>query len=215
MADYPDYTRAMQIIGTSVTLPISIITSAITLSVDVVAWNVGTLSVDIAAQSVGNIAIDLAAQSVGNITVNIAAQSLTNLNINLSAQTVAIMYGGEWGASQGGGKSVGVGVTSTYYGQATYADYTVTTGKTLYIYSLSFYSYAAAAANADLPQIGAIWLQNYTDSIILPTLGGNGGGGITFPSPIRFNSGKVVRLNIGAFANHPMTMYAIWAGWEM
>ncbi len=212
--DYPDYTRAQQIIGSDIMVPIDIQGSYIMMPVDIQAQYV-TLQIDIVAQTIGNLAVNIAANTAGNITVNIAAQSLSNLNINLNAQTVAIMYGGEWGAKEGNGKSVIVGLSNSAYGSIAFGDYVVTTGKTLFVNSMSFYVYAYAAANADLPQIAAIYLYNQSDSVYLPMLGGNGGAGITFPSPIRMSSGKTLRLNLGVFANHAVIAYASWVGWEM
>ncbi len=211
--DYPDYTRAQQIIGSDIMVPIDIQGSYIMMPVDIQAQYV-TLQIDIVAQTIGNLAVNIAANTAGNITVNIAAQSLSNLNINLNAQSVAIMYGGEWGVVAGGGKSTIVIGSSINYGSGAVAYYTVTTGKVLFINALTFTSGAHAAASGDLPQIGYCYIMNFTDSVYLALLGGNGGGGITFPSPLRVSSGKVVSLAVANYANHAVDMFGCWQGWE-
>jgi hypothetical protein len=214
MSDYPDYTRAQQIIGSNIQVPIDIQGAYIMMPVDIQAQYI-TLSIDIVAQTIGNIAVNIAAQTAGNITVNIAAQSLSNLNINLNAQAVAIMYGGEWGAKQGTNKSVVVVGSSLTYGAAYYANYTVTAGKTLFVNSLGFFAAAAAAADGDKPQHAVVYLFNWTHTVIMGIIGGSGGGAITYPSPLTFPAGEVVRIELDGYANHTMVGYAGWQGWEM
>lgn len=110
MGDYPDHTTLTQILGTEVTIPISIVAFTVTLDVDIVAQTVGdlniniaasdiTLNVDITAQTVGNLAvniaaavtldIDIVAQTVGNLAVNLAASAIT-LDINIASTAVTL-----------------------------------------------------------------------------------------------------------------------------
>ncbi len=211
MADYPDYTRAHQIIGSNIMVPIDIQAAYIMMPVDIQAQYI-TLNIDIVAQSVGHIEVDLVAQSVGSIAINIAAQDLTNLNISINTQAVGLYYGGEWEVKAGNGWQLDAGGSITNFGDSLYDDYAVPTGKTLYINSLGFFVAAGAAASADLPQHGLVQLLNNTDTVILYQLGGDGGGGMTFPSPLSLAAGKTLRLLCYSEANHAVIMSAVARG---
>jgi len=221
MADYPDWTDLVQIIGSDIMVPIDIQGSYIMLPVDIQAQYV-TLEIDIVAQSVGNIAIDIAAQSIGNLNVNIAASAVTmnvavsgTANINITAQTVALANQAEWAAQKG------AGVNKTAFGEEVatggnaYTSHTVATGKTLYICGLSFYIFATAPADGDKNQIGYAYLRNHTDNKELAYIGGNGGGGITFPKPIELVAGKVLRAYVVNWSNHVCDIGVSTWGYEL
>ena len=133
MADYPDYTDLMHIVGTDITIPIEIEASVVTLEINLVAAEIMmpmdiqgayimmpvdiqaqylTLDIDITAQSVGNIRIDLAAQSIGNIAINIAASAIT-LDINIKSITGGVTFniGTVTGTVNMNIKSITAGVT--------------------------------------------------------------------------------------------------------
>ena len=88
MADYPDWTDLVQVVGSDIMVPIDVQGAYIMLPVDIQGQYL-TLDIDIAAQSVGNIEVDIAAQSVGNIAVSIAASAVT-LNINIQSSEIAL-----------------------------------------------------------------------------------------------------------------------------
>ena len=192
-------------------VPIDIQGALIMMPVDIQAQYL-TLSIDIVAQSVGSIEVDLVAQSIGSININIAAQDLENLNINLNAQGVGIYYGGEWEVKAGNGVRIDAGGALAAFFDNTSDDYTVPTGKTLFINSLGFAIWASAAGSADLAQHGVVQILNNTDTAILYQLGGDGGGGVSFPSPIPVPAGKVVRLICYNMANHAVGMSAVFVG---
>ena len=214
MGDYPDYTSLMQIIGSDIMVPIDVQAAYIMMPIDIQAQYV-TLDIDIVAQSVGNIAIDIAAQSAGAISVDITAQTIAQLDINIDAQNVGVYLQPEWAAKTGIDKNFLLTASNKTYGQYTEGAYTVTSGKTLYICGASFAIQASAAANADLPQIGYVNLMNYTDTIYLAYIGGNGGGSVTFPKPVSVAGGKSFRYYLQVFANHACEAeLSIW-GYEI
>ncbi|GAJ05813.1 unnamed protein product, partial [marine sediment metagenome] len=63
MADYPDYTTLMQIIGSDIMIPIDIQAAYIMMPVDIQAQYL-TLDIDIVAATVDKVNIDLVAQTV-------------------------------------------------------------------------------------------------------------------------------------------------------
>jgi len=182
MADYPDYTSLMQIIGSDIMVPIDIQAAYIMMPIDIQAQYV-TLDIDIVAQSVGNIAIDIAAQSAGAISVDITAQTIAQLDINIDAQNVGVYLQPEWAAKTGIDKNFAYSVSNVAGGSQGSGSYTVPSGKTLYICGMSFKISAYASANADLNQMGAMRIKNQTDGIELACIGGNGGGSVTFSKP--------------------------------
>jgi hypothetical protein len=171
------------------------------------------LAIDIVAQTIGYIQMDLAAQSIGNIAINIAGQ-IANVDISLQAQSIAIKSQGEWAPQEGQQKY--------WYGSGTVAapgvaniDYTVTEGKTLYVTHFSFSCGATTAEDKDKNQNGKAILYNYSTSTWLVFLGGNGGDGLPFPTPIKFTSGQVVRMIMQNVAGHEMAMYCNFGGYEL
>jgi len=66
MGDWPDYTRA----------------------VDIVAQTIETLGVDIEAQTLETLKVDIAAQTLAELNVNITSQTIATLAVDISAQTI-------------------------------------------------------------------------------------------------------------------------------
>lgn len=95
MADYPDYTNVMQIIGSDIMVPFDIQAAYIMMPIDIQAQYMN-LKIDIAAQTIGNIGIDIKAASVEKINVDITTQSIGNLVIDIEAQSVGIYLKADW-----------------------------------------------------------------------------------------------------------------------
>ena len=235
-SDYPDYTSLMQIIGSDIMIPIDIQgayimmpmdlqASYIMMPVDIQAQYV-TLDVDITAQTVGNIGIDIKAQTIGNLAVNIAAsavtlnvdikaQTIANLKINIDAQTVGVYLQPEWSALQGIDKNFYISGVNKGWSDGGFASYTVPAGKTLYITNAVWVAYAYAQANADLNQMSELQLMNWTDNIQLARIGGNGGGIVTFPKPVKITAGKAFYMYVTCWANHALTLLGCVNGYEV
>jgi len=176
---------------------------------------VGNLAVNIVAQDLAQIAVDIATQTLSNLSVNITAQDLAELVIKIAAQTVGIYLQPEWAATEG--------IDKNFYGEAANiasksaggGAYTVPAGKTLYLVGMTFFLYGAAAADRDLLQIGVGALINGTDNIWLATVGGNGGGNITFPKPIVLVGGKLLYYYCYNFSNHLANLGISTWGYEV
>jgi hypothetical protein len=230
-----DIQMPVDIQGSYIQMPVDIQGQYITLKIDIVAQSVGNIGIDIKAQTIGNIAVNIAASAVtlnvaiqssavtlnvnissqtGNININIAAQA-GNVTIEVKAQTVAVKTQGEWSPQAGQQKYVTGSATIASFQGTSNVDYSVTSGKTLYITHLSFSCGASASANADLYQMGKLLLYNYSTSTWLAVIGGNGGQSVSFPTPIKVLSTHVIRMIMQNYANHSLDMFCGWGGYEI
>lgn len=187
-SDYPDWTDIIQIVGSDIMVPIDVQGAYIMMPVDIQAQYM-TLNIDITAQTIGNLTIDVEAQSV------------------------AMFIGAEWNIKEGNGKTLNVSGVNYGFGDSGYISYTIPTGKTYYITYLSFGNRASAAENADLNQMGGAYLWDQTDSKYLALIGGNGGGGVSFPAPLELATGKELRLYVVNRANHDCDPNACCGGY--
>lgn len=239
--DYPDYTSAMQIIGSDVMVPIDIQGAYIMMPVDIQAQYI-TLEIDIVAQTVGNIAIDIAAQSVTNLNVNLAASAITmdiniksitggvtfnigtitgtvtvsitgTANINIVTQSVALSSQAEWGAKQNKGIWYSYEVYLTLFGDVAYHEETIPAGKTAYMNFVSVVTKAAATANADLNQFGEFELDNITKGVACASLGSNGGMAVSLDTPALFAAGDTLRLTAYNRSNHAVYVKCFVSGY--
>ncbi|MBU2249583.1 MAG: hypothetical protein KKD77_22745 [Gammaproteobacteria bacterium] len=214
MADYPDWTRLMQIIGSDVMVPVDIQAAYIMMPVDIQAQYVD-VEVDIVAQTVGDITVDIAAASIGNIGIDIKAATIGNLTIDIEAQSIGVQLQPDWQTLQGNQKYFRVSGASVTSGNVAATNYEVPTGKTLYVTHIGGACHADAAANRDLPQICYMALAEVNSSILRVELGGDGGGFHTFPTPIKFVAGEIMRYQIWNFANHDCNIYMTVGGYEI
>lgn len=214
MPDYPDYTRAHQIIGSGIMVPIDIQGAYIMMPIDIQAQYID-LAIDIVAQTIGNIAVNIAAASIGNIGIDIKAAAIGNLGINVAAQNIGIQLQPDWQTLQGNDKTFRCVGDDVSFGDASNTDYEVPAGKTLYITHASFAIVASAAADADKPQHGKMILMNFTDTEFYGELGGDGGGALSFVVPIAIPTGKTFRIAVQSFANHTVDIIADCEGYEI
>ena len=214
MADYPDWTDLVRIVGTDIMVAIDLQASYVMMPVDIQAQYVD-LTVDIVAQTVGHITVDIAAQSAGDITVDITAQTLSNINIQINAQAVRIYLVADWNVNEGNQKSLSMVGTNIDVGDHADGDYQVPTGKTLFITQLGFRISANAAASRNNNQMGEVLLYNVTTAAVYLYLGGNGGGGMPLTAPAKITAGQTVRLRITNCANHAIDYTGNWGGYEL
>lgn len=222
--------------SSTIAVPVDVQMAYIMMPVDIQAQYV-TLDIDIVAQTVGNIAIDVAAQSVGSIDINLAASAIT-LDINIksitggvtfaigsvsgtvdikiaSAQSVGVWVQAEWAALQGQHKTFVVADVNVASGGSDYSEYTIPTGKVLYITAFAGTIFATNEADRDKNQIcyGIIWNQGGGTAIF--AIGGNGGFGTSFPTPIKIVAGTVVRFTVCNYSGHLCTIGATAIGYEL
>ena len=133
--------------------------------------------------------------------------------IDILAQEIGIYIGAEWEVKAGNEKYLQVSDASLVDGDFDYVSYTNLEGKTFYINFLSFMIVASEVANKEKPQMGWATLKNHTDTIYLARLGGNGGNGISFPSPIKIPAGKELRLLIDNYSGHTCWVSATCGGY--
>lgn len=176
MADYPDWTDLIQIVGSDIMIPMDLQAAYIMMPIDIQAQYVN-LEVDIVAQTVGNITVDIAAASMGNINVDINAQTIGNITIDIEAQSIGIQSKPLWEQGQGHGK-VWTGTSSnTAVGGSITSNYTPGTGKTLYIISFGAWQYAYTDSDRDKPDRMAF-------EIASCIVGGDGGLHVNLDQPI-------------------------------
>ena len=142
-------------------------------------------------------------------------------NINIYGQSVAIKTQGEWAPQAGQQKYLSSGLTGADIGAntaATIFNYAVTSGKTFYITYASFMAWDMATGTpAGLP-VG-MDIADYDPStgniVRLVFLGGNGGGGISFPTPVKVAGGH--QIYVHGFNPCEMTLrfLASFGGYEL
>ena len=186
-------------------LNINLAASAITLDINIKTSAI-TLNVDITAQTVGNLAVNIA-QAI-TLNVDITAQTVGNINIDIDAQSVGIYLQPEWAAKTEVNKII-------QRANEGYTDYSVPAGKTLYIGSLSFSHVATSGEYAELNQMGFIDFRDQTIPLVLAALGGNGGGAVTFATPLVVPGGHTARLYFANGSDHTTTGLATAVGYEL
>jgi len=221
--------------GSYIMMPVDIQAQYTTLEIDVVAQSVGNITIDIAAQSIGNLDINIAASAVtldiniasqaANVDVNIAASAVT-LNISgsvsitgvaqvdIEAQSVAVKPQAEWSPQQAQQKYFVFYDSGIGSGSWSQSDYTVTTGKTLYITHISFYL-LGYGATYDISGGAGLTLYNVSSGSYLAVIGGQSGNGVSFPTPLKVTSGQTIRVSIGNMTNQTLQGHACWAGYEI
>ena len=212
MPDYPDYTRAQQIIGSDVMIPIDIQGAYIMMPVDIQAQYI-TLAIDITAQTIGNLDINIADATIGEISVNITAQDLANLNITINAQNIGVQLQPDWQAYQGNDKNFYGTGGDVATGYSIVVLYTVTAGKTLYLVSAGASLWAHAAANRNNNQICCLFVQ--VNGVTVFAIGGNGGASVTYPKPIKVTAGVQVGIYAGNYSNQNGDLQVCGFGYEV
>jgi hypothetical protein len=184
MADYPDWTRLFHLVGTDITIPISIETSAVILEVNIAS--AVTLDVDITAQSVGTLDINLAAAAI-TLNVNLAAQS-ANISIKFADQSVAVFDAAKWFAHQAtqwgvtGGGSISTGNYNTI-------SRVVPANKVAFLCGIGVgYLVAGAAVN--------ILVATNIAGTDVSVVGFDTGGGLIFDTPFRATAGQTIAIYV-------------------
>ena len=200
--------------------PIDVQGAYIMMPVDIQAQYV-TLNIDIVAQTVGNIGIDIKAQTVGNINVNLAASDVTinvsvtgTASIQITAQTVGVSLKPEWETKEGNYKAIEAGSTNIASGGQTYSDYTVPTGKTLYLCMFSAQSGGTSAADRDIHQMLEVRIESPIGTNKL-VAGGNGGFISPINPPIKITEGETIRVRIVNWSNHIVDARSFVTGYEV
>jgi len=133
---FPDWYRGVDIARQSLpTVAMDIAAQTLAqVAVDIAAQTLANLKVDINAQTLSTLAVDIAAQTLSTLGINIKAQDLAELVIKIAAQSVGVYVERDWATTQDNDKTLvassigqGAGINQRLI------NYTVPTGKTLYI----------------------------------------------------------------------------------
>ena len=205
MGDYPDYTEVMQIIGSDIMVPIDLQAAYVMMPVDIQAQYV-TLDIKITAQTV-TLDINLKSSDI-TLNVDITAQTVGNINIDIDAQSVGIQLQPDWQSVAGNYKGVTIQGTNLAVGGYGDNDYTVPTGKTLYVWITTCRCKANAAADRN---------NNQMCSVVVGGIGkgGNGGASLVLPVPLKFTEGQTCTITFNNYANHALDYTADWRGYEI
>ena len=193
MADYPDWTDSVQIVGTDIMVAIDLQAAYIMMPVDIQAQYL-TLNIDITAQTLANLKVDINAASIGNIGIDIKAATIGNLTIDIEAQSVGVYLQPDWQVKAGTDKNI---YASASLADATWTkvlDYTVPTGKTFYLTQWGFMVSATTGMNAYL------YYTHITTDTELACGGGYFGGMQSFTKPIAIVAGDKIRMMLIHFA---------------
>jgi len=184
-----------------VTMPITLTSSLIQVPIDIQgAWI--QMPIDIQSQLSE---LDIKCGDVGgNVDITIA-----------SAQKVGVMIESEWESKQGNAKDQFKESGNLAWAESfSTVDYAPPEGKDLYITGIAFSIYPAAADDYDHCLRGeAVLFCSYLGNEISP-IGGEGGGGITFPTPIKIPSQKNVSVRGTNWSNVTCKMHVGWWGYE-
>jgi len=202
---------SVNIAASAVTLNVNIAASAVTMNVNIAASAV-TLNVNIAASAV-TMNVNIAASAV-TMNVNISASAVT-INMDIKAQSVAVKYQAEWSVQQGQQKFFRAFGLNKAAGGGALADYTVTTGKILYITHFSGSIHGSSSADGDKDQICHISIGNLTADVTFAEIGGHGGGGMVLQTPVKVPAGQVFRCLIYNMSNHTCNVYMTAGGYEL
>lgn len=93
--------------------------------------------------------------------------------------------------------------------------YAVGATKTLFLTGCCFIVHAQAEADADKNQMGCVRLYDQTDAKDLVLLGGNGGNGVTFSTPIVIPGGHTFEYTGYNLTNHGVHVSISLWGYEV
>jgi hypothetical protein len=153
----------------------------------------------------------------GTPSVNITGTA----NINIYGQSVAIKTQGEWAPQVGQAKHQSTPSSGTFISanaSASILTYQVPIGKTFYITHTSFLVTDMATGTGDgLPVGMTLWDFNPSTgtSTALVHLGGNGGGCISFPTPIPVVSQHIIVMDGYNSCERTLTFYGSFGGYEL
>lgn len=206
----------IKIVGSTINLPVDIVAQTIgNLGVDIKAQTLSDLKVDIVAQTVENIKVDIVAQSVGNLKVDIAAQSISEIKINISAQSVGISIQSEWQVQEGNLKNLFGTLLDVASGSGGYViNYTVPSGKTLYIYSVSVSSMARSTTEPS----GEATFNLTAAGVGIWRVGVSAGcphAMHSFPTPLKVAAGKTIYIYGYNASDHTVHLTATLTGYEV
>jgi len=211
MADYADWTESIELLGSEIMVPFDVQGAYIQVPMDLQGALI-QMPVDIQGQY---ITLDINIESVAadvTLNVNITASAVT-INMDIVAQSVGVYLQPEWAAKQGQDKNfAGYTENTVRFGTAS-VEYTVPSGKTLYMYAITGASNAYVDSNSELNQMCMVQIQ--VNATPMASIGGNGGAGMNFSKPYKLAAGQVLTLICENMSNHTCDLRIAANGYEL
>jgi hypothetical protein len=193
----------VNIASSEVTLNIAIQSSAVTLNVLITNSSIavtgtvsiaGTVAISGTVSISGTVTITGTVNISGTVTIT-GAVSITGVaSITITAQTVGVSIQGEWQIQQGNLKTLNGGASAGSGATATPTSWTVTAGKTFYIYGIMCAT-VSYSTGLDDPQEANFDFDVNGVSVCWPIVGAaQQTVSINFSTPIKATSGQLVRL---------------------
>lgn len=120
-----------------------------------------------------------------------------------------------WAAKEAKSVTFGFDHTIIVDGAFTSWAHVVAAGKTLYIVSLAFGAHGVADDDKEVPQHVVVFLSSPAINNYITGLGGEGGGGLSFDTPIIIASGVTVWVVLENFSGHQCQVMAKAHGYEI
>ena len=132
-----------------------------------------------------------------------------------SGTAVDVQLKAEWEERHGNRKHVTAVKSGAAPGEYATTTYTVPSGKTFYVTTITAAGWASDAADADLPQ--HIWIEVYAPDVatLHIRMGGDGGVGLALSQPIRVRGGENLILYCYNASNHNMELSITARGYEI
>lgn len=204
MADYPDWTRLFHLVGTEITIPISIDAVTADLEVTVTAVD-ATVNVNIAHSDVV-MYVDLR-YSYTTLDVNIESQD-ANITFEFADQSVAVFDAAKWFAHEAdqvfvtGYDDIAVGAASAVCTRV------VPTGKVFYLAGCGYAVYGMGA----LPYGSYLLIQ--VAATVIGRWGSITGTAVIFDVPIRATAGQTVWCTLSNGGPNEATFCGEFWGWD-
>lgn len=206
MADYPDYTDLMHIIGTDIMVAIDVQGAYIMMPVDIQAQWVD-LDVAITAENIANIMLALTAETMENIKIDITAQTVGNIEFDIKAQSVGIYNQPEWAALKGTDIEKVGHVESVVAGDdAIVMTETVDTDYTWYITDIWCIINTIDDFTVDKGFAFGLSVTSINVGVLIAS-GGSGGGHIHLNKPLKRTSGQTFYLCARNLTNAEVNFY--------
>ncbi len=136
------------------------------------------------------------------------------LPVDIQKQIIGLFSKPDWEVKEGNQKYLhGSVILAEYDIATTLVSYAVPADKILYLYGMSYAMTATVAADAEKEQHGYCWLVISTITTII--LGGNGGGGYPFGTPLKVPGGITCTLDACNRSNHSVFATGSLVGFEV
>jgi len=165
---------------------------------------------DIQKQTLSQLDIKIVAAEA-TVTLNVAVSGTAQ--VNLYAQSIGLYLKADWEVKEGNAKWFRIlSYSASDFGESNSGNYTVPTGKTLYINYVAALSKCGFVADAEEQNPVAVYFD--VDSATKFALGGLIGCGMSFVVPFKVTAGQVFLYSIRNLADHQTYLTLTVGGYE-